>query len=336
MQAPSFWWQEPGTAAAWLAPLAAVYAAVAAARLRQAGEQAGVPVLCVGNPTLGGSGKTPTALALARLLIDAGERPFLLSRGYGGRLAGPVRVDLRHHRAEDVGDEPLLLARAAPTIITRDRVAGARAAQRRGAGVIVLDDGFQNPSLTKNLSILVVDAHRGIGNGKVFPAGPLRAPLEAQLERAQAMLIIGDGPAAAEVASGAAGRGLMLFYGRLRPDAATVESLQGTRVLAFAGIGHPDKFFATLADARIDVVLRRSFPDHHRFTAEEAAALLAEAERTDLSLVTTEKDFVRLAHKRALAGLAARSRALPITLQIDEMDRFRAFVRGAVAGARAS
>src|SRR5215470_5425943 len=207
MQAPSFWWQEPGTAAAWLAPLATVYGAVAGTRLRQTGERADMPVLCVGNPTLGGSGKTPTALALARLLIDAGERPFLLSRGYGGRLSGPVRVDLQHHRAEDVGDEALLLARAAPTIIAHDRVAGARAAQRRGAGLIVLDDGFQNPSLAKDLSILVVDAHRGIGNGRVFPAGPLRAPLEAQLERAQAMLIIGDGPAAAEVASAAAARG---------------------------------------------------------------------------------------------------------------------------------
>src|SRR5262249_29121612 len=281
-------------------PLAAVYGAVAAARLRQPGKPAQVPVLCVGNPTLGGGGKTPTALALARLLIDADERPFLLSPGYGGRPAGPVIVNPRYHRAADVGDEPLLLARAAPTIIARDRVAGARAARRAGASVIVLDDGFQNPSLTKDLSILVVDAQRGIGNGKVFPAGPLRAPLEAQLERAQALLIIGDGPAAAEVTSAAAARALTLFYGRLRPDAAIVASLRGTRVLAFAGIGHPEKFFATLAAANVDVAARREFPDHHRFTGVEAADLIAEADRAGLSLVTTEKDFARLKDKRAL------------------------------------
>jgi tetraacyldisaccharide 4'-kinase len=334
VQAPSFWWQEPGAAAALLAPVAAVYGAVAAARLRQAGERAGVPVLCVGNPTVGGSGKTPTALALARLLIDAGERPWLLSRGYGGQLAGPVRVDPRHHRADDVGDEPLLLARCASTIIARDRVAGARAARAAGAGVIVLDDGFQNPSLAKDLSILVVDARRGIGNGRVFPAGPLRAPLEAQLGRAQAILLIGDGPAAAPIARHAEARGLTLFRGRLVPDAAAVAALAGRRVLAFAGIGAPEKFFASLADAGIDVAIGRGFPDHHRFTASEAAALTAEADRACLSLVTTEKDCVRLKGKRALAELAARSRTLPVRLLIEEEDRFRRFVLAAVEAAR--
>jgi tetraacyldisaccharide 4'-kinase len=264
MHAPSFWWQEPGTAAALLAPVASIYGAVAAARLRQTGERAGVPVLCVGNPTVGGSGKTPTALALARLLIDAGERPFLLSRGYGGRLAGPVRVDPQHHRADDVGDEPRLLARGAPTVIARDRVAGARVARSAGAGVIVLDDGFQNPSLAKDLSILVIDGRRGIGNGRVFPAGPLRAPLAAQFDRAQAVLIIGEGPTGA-------------------------------------------------------------------VTARDA-----EADRAGLSLVTTEKDFVRISHKRAFAALAARSRVLPVALEIEEEDRFRRLVLAAVAASRAS
>jgi tetraacyldisaccharide 4'-kinase len=334
MHPPSFWWQDPGTAAALLAPVAAVYGAVAAARLRQTGKRAGVPVLCVGNPTVGGNGKTPTALALARLLIAAGARPCLLSRGYGGRLAGPVKVDPRHHRSDDVGDEPLLLARCAPTIIAHDRVAGARSARTAGADVIVLDDGFQNPSLAKDLSILVVDAGRGVGNGQVFPAGPLRAPLTAQLDRAQAVLIIGDGATAAPVATAAEARGLTLFYGRLVPDAETVAAFKGTRVLAFAGIGHPEKFFATLSDAGIKVAVRRGFPDHHRFTAPEAAALVAEADQTGLTLVTTEKDFVRLAHKRALADLAARSRALPITLQIENEEHFRRFVLAAVAAAR--
>jgi tetraacyldisaccharide 4'-kinase len=334
VHAPSFWWQERGTAAALLTPLGAVYGAVAAFRLRQEGLRAGVPVVCVGNPTVGGSGKTPTALALARLLIDAGERPFLLSRGYGGRLAGPVRVDPQHHRADDVGDEPLLLARGAPTVIARDRVAGARIARTAGASVIVLDDGFQNPALAKDLAILVIDGRRGIGNGEVFPAGPLRAPLAAQFHRAQAVLIIGNGPAGAMAAPDAQARGLTIFRGRLVPDPTTVATLAGSRVLAFAGIGDPEKFFATLRDAGIDVAIARGFPDHHHFTAGEAAALVSEAERSRLALVTTEKDFVRLAHKRALAELAARSRVLPVALEIEEEDRFRRFVLEAVAAAR--
>jgi tetraacyldisaccharide 4'-kinase len=333
VRAPSFWWQEPGAAAALLAPVAAVYGAVAAARLRQAGERAGVPVLCVGNPTVGGSGKTPTALALARVLIDAGERPFLLSRGYAGRLAGPVRVDPQHHRADDVGDEPLLLAHCAPTVVARDRVAGARVAHAAGATVLVLDDGFQNPSLAKDLSILVIDARREAGNGHVFPAGPLRAPLQAQLDRAQAILLIGDRPLAS-VAREAGARGLTLFHGRLVPDAPSVAALTGSRVLAFAGIGDPEKFFATLSEAGVDVAIRRGFPDHHRFTAADAETLLAEADRAGLSLVTTEKDFVRLGHKRALAPLAARTRVLPVALAIEDEDRFRDFVLSAVAAAR--
>lgn len=335
MRAPSFWWQEPGTAAALLSPVATLYGAVAAARLSQAGERAGMPVLCVGNPTLGGSGKTPTALALARLLIDAGERPFLLSRGYGGRLAGPVRVDLQHHRADDVGDEPLLLARCAPTIVARDRVAGARVAGAAGASVLVLDDGFQNPSLAKDLSILVIDARRAVGNGHVFPAGPLRAPIQAQLDRAHAILVIGDGPIES-VTREAEARALALFRGRLVPDAASAVALKGSHVLAFAGIGDPEKFFTTLTGVGVEVAIRRGFPDHHRFTAADAEALLAEADRAGLSLVTTEKDFVRLGHKRALAHLAERCRVLPVTLAIEDEDRFRHLVLTRVAGARAS
>jgi tetraacyldisaccharide 4'-kinase len=336
VRAPSFWWREAGTAAALLAPAAGIYGAVAAARLRQAGARTGIPVLCVGNPTLGGSGKTPTALALAPLLIAAGERPWLLSRGYGGRLAGPVTVDPRHHRADDVGDEPLLLARCAPTIIARDRVAGARAARAAGASVIVMDDGFQSPALAKDLSILVVDARRGIGNGRVFPAGPLRAPLAAQLARAQAMLLIGEGPAAAPMAAAAEAHGLAFFHGRLEPDGAAVTALAGERVLAFAGIGDPDKFFATLADASIEAAIRRGFPDHHAYTGADAAALMAEADRAGLPLVTTEKDFVRLKGRRALSELAGRARALPITLAIEEEDQFRRFVTSAVGAAKAS
>jgi tetraacyldisaccharide 4'-kinase len=336
VQAPQFWWREAGPAAALLAPAAGVYGAVAAARLAHAGERAGVPVLCVGNPTLGGSGKTPTALMLARLLIGTGERPFLLSRGYGGALAGPVTVDPRHHRAIDVGDEPLLLARCAPTVIARDRVAGARAARTAGASVIVMDDGFQNPALAKDLSVLVVDARRGVGNGRVFPAGPLRAPLDAQLARAQAVLMIGDGLTAQPIVVAAEARGLRAFRGRLTPDADAVAALQRHRVLAFAGIGDPDKFFATLAAAGIEAPVRRGFPDHHPYTAADAAALLAAADRDGLMPVTTEKDLVRLGAARATADLAARARALPVTLTTEDEDRFRDFVLAAVEAAKAA
>jgi len=336
MEAPSFWWHAPGRAATLLAPIAAVYGAVAAARLRQSGQRADVAVLCVGNPTLGGSGKTPTVLALARMLNEAGARPWLLSRGYGGQLAGPVRVDPLHHRAADVGDEPLLLARCAPTIIARDRVAGACAARAAGADVIILDDGFQNPALAKDLSILVVDARRGVGNGRVFPAGPLRAPLDAQLDRAQAVVLIGAGAGATSLAQAAAARGLTLFRGHLTPNHETAAAIAGIRVLAFAGIGDPEKFFATLTDAGIEVAIRRGFPDHHLFNAAEAAALVAEAERAGVSLITTEKDFMRIKDKRALAQLAARSRTLPVTLQLEEEESFRRFVLGAVTAARSS
>jgi len=179
MRAPRFWWDPPGILSTLLSPLAAIYGSVAARRLEQPGERVGIPVICIGNLTVGGAGKTPTALAIAHMLLAAGEKPMFLTRGYGGRLAGPVMVDPAH-TAVQVGDEPLLLARVAPAIVAQDRVAGARLAKDNGASVIVMDDGFQNPALTKDLSILVVDA-RGTGNGRVLPAGPLRAPLKTQL-----------------------------------------------------------------------------------------------------------------------------------------------------------
>ncbi|MGC1356497.1 MAG: tetraacyldisaccharide 4'-kinase, partial [Xanthobacteraceae bacterium] len=188
MREPAFWWQGKN-GGRLLAPVAGIYGAFAAMRLRSPGQKVGIPIICVGNLTVGGAGKTPAALTVGRLLLAENKRPFFLTRGYGGRLVGPVRVDRAIHGAADVGDEPLLLAELAPTIVARDRLAGARAAQRDGADAIVMDDGFQNPSLAKDLAILVVDGRRAIGNGRVFPAGPLRAPLEAQLARAHAVLV---------------------------------------------------------------------------------------------------------------------------------------------------
>jgi tetraacyldisaccharide 4'-kinase len=320
MREPAFWWRSPGLAAALLTPLSACYGAVAARSFRQRGRKAQVPVLCIGNLTLGGSGKTPTALAVARMLIGAGERPFFLTRGYGGKHPGPVRVDPEHHQAAVVGDEPLLLAELAPTIVARDRVAGAMLAV--GASVIVMDDGFQNPSLVKDLSIVVIDGKRGIGNGRVFPAGPLRVPLAVQLERAHALLVVGASSGASVVTAAAAARGIPVFHGRIEPEPAALAAWAGRRVLAFAGIGDPEKFFGTLAAAGIDAPVRESFPDHHRYTRTEAKALVARADREGLDLITTEKDLARLDHLE-VGALAVRAEALPVTLVLDDEVAFR-------------
>jgi tetraacyldisaccharide 4'-kinase len=334
MREPAFWRREAGLAAALLAPLAAVYGAVAARRLGQRGARAPVPVICIGNLTVGGAGKTPLALAVARLLAAEGDVPILLSRGYGGRLAGPLRVDLARHRAADVGDEPLLLARAAPTIVARDRVRGAQAAAAAGASVIVMDDGFQNPSLQKDFSVLVVDQQRGIGNGRVIPAGPLRAPLMAQLARAHALVVVGTSDAAEPLTAVARGRGMPIFRASLEPDAAVAAALAGARVLAFAGIGVPEKLFATLAGAGIAVAATRSFPDHHCYTPAQARMLCEQADREALLLVTTEKDLARMQGDENVAALAARARALPVTLRFEDPAAFLRLLRTGLATMR--
>src|SRR5262249_12151281 len=250
---------------------------------------------------------------------------------YGGALAGPVTVEPARHSARDVGDEPWLLGGAAPAVVARARAAGAIAARASGAGVIVMDDGFHNPAVAKDVSLVVVAADHGIGNGRVCPAGPLRAPLAAQLAKADALVVIGEGTAAAVAPSTAAGiaaaPSLPVFRGRLAADVAALSALAGRPALAFAGIGHPDKFFATLAAAGIAVAARRPFPDHHRYTAAEAAALVAESERANLMLLTTEKDLARLGRDDGGAALARRARALPVWLVLDEAERFARFLR---------
>ena len=327
MRAPSFWWK-PGRGLL-LSPLAGFYGAAAWLRLQGRGRSAGIPVICLGNLTVGGAGKTPAALLVARLLLAAHRRPFFLSRGYGGRLRGPVLVNPKIHRARDVGDEPLLLAQLAPTIVARDRVAGAEAARFGGASVIVMDDGFQNPSLRKDFSILLIDCRRGIGNGRIFPAGPLRAPLEAQLARAQALVTVGAGDGAAVVEQTARRRRLPIFHGRIEPDQQTLAALAGRKVLAFAGIADPGKFFATLEEAGIVIAARAEFADHHQYTADEARYLLTRAYADNLLLLTTEKDHVRLGGDPGLVTLAAHAGTLPVRLAIDEDDAFRQMVLAA-------
>ncbi|HEX4408688.1 MAG TPA: tetraacyldisaccharide 4'-kinase [Xanthobacteraceae bacterium] len=328
MRAPAFWWK-PGTGGP-LTPLAALYGAVAGLRMQSAGQRAALPVICLGNLTLGGAGKTPAALAVAHMLLAAHEHPFFLSRGYGGKLAGPVRVNPAVHSAADVGDEPLLLTRLAPTIVSRDRFAGAKLAGFAGASVIVMDDGFQNPSLAKDLSILLLDGRRGIGNSRIFPAGPLRAPLGIQLDRAQALIVVGPPEGAAAVVERAIRRGVAIFNARFEPDANVLAAIGKRKVLAFAGIGDPEKFFATLTNAGIAIAERAAFPDHHRFTSAEAQSLVARTQSQALMLVTTEKDLARLSGDPTLNALAARAIALPVRLVIEEKDRFRALLFGAL------
>jgi tetraacyldisaccharide 4'-kinase len=329
MREPAFWWQSGS--GALLSPLGGIYGIVAALRMRSKGRSAGVPVVCLGNFTVGGAGKTPAALAVGRLLLAARERPFFLSRGYGGRLAGPVRVDPAVHPAAAVGDEPLLLARLAPTIVARDRFAGAEAARRAGASVIVMDDGFQNPALIKDLAILLVDGRRGIGNGRVFPAGPLRAPLETQIAQAQAVVFVGPSDSAPAILQRARRHNVAVYHARLEPDRDTLAALKGRKVLAFAGIGNPHKFFATLDDAGIATAERLSFPDHYRYGAADARALLARADADNLMLLTTEKDVVRLSGNKELAALAARTNPLPVQLVIEEADAFRDMILKALS-----
>jgi tetraacyldisaccharide 4'-kinase len=315
MREPPFWWRAAGVEACLLAPAAAIYGAVAASRLKREGYRVGVPVICIGNPTLGGAGKTPTALAVAHMLKAAGERPVFLSRGYGGRQRGPLLVAPDRDRAVDVGDEPLLLVRVAPTVVAHDRVEGAKAAFAAGASVIVMDDGFQNPSLAKDFSVLVIDGRRGLGNGKVFPAGPLRAPLDAQLARADAVVLVGTmGEAASVAAATAEARKLPLVQARLEPDRETIAALAGRRVLAFAGIGDPEKMFATLREAGIAVAATRSFADHHRYTPADARDLCRQADVEGLTLVTTEKDMARLQGEDAVAELIERVCVLSVVL----------------------
>ena len=271
-----------------LQPAARAYAALGAVRHALATPyRAPVPVICVGNLVAGGAGKTPVAESLVSLLAARGRHPAILSRGYGGSEPGPVQVDAAKHRARAVGDEPLMLSRLAPVWVARDRVAAARAAVAAGADCLVMDDGFQNPGLAKDLSLLVIDGAYGLGNGRVMPAGPLREPAFRGLARADAVVLIGEdaldlGPRITKPVLRAA----------LQPVNAA--DFAGRKVVAFAGIGRPEKFFATLAACGAQVLARHGFPDHHAYSEAELRNLAAEAAANAATLVTTTKDRMRM------------------------------------------
>jgi tetraacyldisaccharide 4'-kinase len=297
MQTPRHWFlspKNPGLLARLLAPLGWLYAAGTASRLRKPGYHPKVPVICVGNLVAGGAGKTPTTLALAQRLAARGHAVHIVSRGHGGRLSGPVRVDERAHGAGDVGDEPLLLSAFAPVWVAKDRAAGVRAAEAAGAKVILMDDGFQSPAVTASLALVVVDAARGFGNGRCIPAGPLREPVAVGLSRADLVLSIGE--AAAQDRFDAAWGSMIpvpRLRGRLAPLAMGMD-WSGTHVLAFAGIADPERFFATLRSLGATVVRGEALADHAPLSDTLLRRLEAEAEAGGAQLVTTEKDAARL------------------------------------------
>jgi tetraacyldisaccharide 4'-kinase len=289
MQAPGFW-RTGGWQAVALAPLAAAYAAATARRMAREGWRAPVPVLCCGNAGVGGAGKTTLALDLGARLLARGRRVAFLTRGHGGRVRGVLEVDPGQHDASLVGDEPLLLAECAPTFVAADRARAARAAVAQGADVLVMDDGLQNPSLHKDASLLVIDGAAGFGNGRVIPAGPLREPVAAAAARCVAAVLIGADATGALAALPAT---LPVLRAALRPGPGTL-ALAGKPVLAFAGIGRPAKFFATLVEAGADLVAANPFPDHHPYTIGEILSLLNGAEQRGAVAATTPKDAVRL------------------------------------------
>lgn len=321
MRAPRFWESGRGSLAGpLLAPAAAVWTAVTRRRLaRGTWAAAERPVICVGNLTVGGTGKTPAVIAIVERLAARRLAVAVVTRGYGGRLVGPVRVEPGRHGADEVGDEALLMAGWAPVWVGRDRAAAAHQAVEAGAEVVVLDDGFQNPGLAKDVSVVVVDAEQGFGNGRVVPAGPLREPVADGLARADLVLLVGETPGRLVAEHPALGR-LPMMTGRIVP-LATGMPWQGLRVLAFAGIGRPEKAFATLRGLGAEVVQTRSFGDHEPYGRTILERLATEARSLGAQLVTTEKDAVRLPDDFRRQVLV-----LPVRMAIDDWGPFDAAV----------
>jgi tetraacyldisaccharide 4'-kinase len=319
-EAPPFWWDGPDWRARLLWPVSSLYGLVAARRMEGARrERVGVPVLCVGNPTVGGAGKTPLAIALARQAEEMGLTPGFLTRGHGGSLGKPHLVDPHHDSAKSTGDEPLLLARHALTAVTPNRAAGARLLIGEGCDFLIMDDGFQSARIHFDYGLLVVDARRGLGNGHIIPGGPVRAPLVNQLRHADAVIRMGKGDGADRVVRLAARAGRPVYEAVARPRPGS--GVEGKDFLAFAGIGDPGKFFDTVAQAGGRVVATRSFPDHHFYSDDNLADLLAQADAAGVGLVTTAKDAVRIRQSSDIgAALLARLSVVEIDAEFELPD----------------
>lgn len=318
---PSWWYTKQTLMPILLTPAALVWSAATRARWKITKPyRSRLPVICIGNFTAGGTGKTPAAIAVAHILQNAGERPIFLTRGYGGKVKGPHMVYPSLDEAHAVGDEPLLLARVAPTIVGGNRAEGAKIAEHQGASVIIMDDGFQNPGLIKDTSLIVVDGSLGLGNEHVIPAGPLRAKLKFQLAHANGIILVGRGEAVERVHALAREASLPVLSAALVPDPDNAW-LKDKPLIAFAGIGNPDKFFRTVEALGGKIVVRKPYSDHHTYSREDALELLDLAIRNDACLVTTQKDLVRIEGVGELQKLKNSARALPVSMKFRDMGK---------------
>ncbi len=317
MKTPEFW-KKDNLLSKILAPLGGLYAVATYLRLKTAAPyKAAKPVICIGNLTAGGSGKTPVALSIAKLLQDMGRNPFFLSRGYGGTVHNVV-VNKMVHTPLQVGDEPLLLSETAPVVVNPDRASGAKLAIAHGADCLVMDDGFQNPGLYKDLAFLVFDGTYGIGNGRAIPAGPLRENFAAGLKRAQAVIILGE-----DKTGIATQTKLPIFYGKIVEEQPNIANRQ---VLAFAGIGHPEKFYASLEKCGLNPVIKQNFPDHHGYTHAELQKLINLAEEKKLDIYTTSKDYVKIPF-----ALQKKFKVLNISVVWENLPELQRFINRALS-----
>lgn len=338
-RAPAYWWPQPNKTLGFvdhvkklaLMPASFAYGRAVAQRMRQRGEPALMPVVCVGNFVAGGAGKTPTALALYEVLSEVGLKPAFITRGYGGALATTsFRVDYDNHTAAEVGDEPLLLARTGPTFVGPDRATSIASAAEMGATVAIFDDGLQNPAIAKNLSIAVVDGRMGVGNGHCHPAGPLRAPVRQQLAHVDFVIVIGEGKGAHGVVRAAARRGVPVLPAALKMDIP--RHLFDKQIYAFSGIGHPTKFFDRLKEAGLNVIKEKAYDDHHLFSIEDARELINVAKERSAVLVTTEKDGRRFEGlPGALGDLDKAATQIPAQLVFEDLNYLKSIMRRAIS-----